>query len=65
MRWQEPLHHRRQAHFPVLVAAARLDYFRFGDRSETIRKTPGLGLIFFPSAACFMISGVVLFRLNS
>jgi hypothetical protein len=32
--------------------------------SETIRKTLRLGWIFFLSAACFMISGVVLFRLN-
>jgi hypothetical protein len=33
--------------------------------SGTIRKTPRLCWIFFLSAACFMISGVVLFRLNS
>jgi hypothetical protein len=32
------------------------------DSSETIRKTLRLGWIFFLSAACFMISGVVLFR---
>jgi hypothetical protein len=35
------------------------------DSSETIRKTQRLGWIFFLSTACFMISGVVLFRLNS
>jgi hypothetical protein len=34
------------------------------DSSETIRKTLRLGWIFFLSAACFMIFGVVLFRLN-
>jgi len=38
--------------------------FRVADSSETIRKTPRLGWIFFLSAVCFMISGVVLFRLN-
>jgi hypothetical protein len=40
------------------------DYFRIADSSETIRKTLRLGWFFFLSAACFMISGVVLFRLN-
>jgi hypothetical protein len=38
--------------------------FRVADSSETIRKTPRLGWNFFLSAVCFMISGVVLFRLN-
>ena len=42
-----------------------MGYFRFADSSEAIRKAPRLGWVLFLSTACFRISGVVLFRLNS